>query len=180
LATEERPKFTIEPLDVDKHDRAAFFCEEDPLTKYIRERASQEVTKKVTAVYVITNDGKTIAGYYTLSQNVIDAGEIPEEVTKALRLPEYKMLPATLLGRLARDSRFRGRGLGELLLMSALKQALDTSTTVGSCGVVVEAKNQKAETFYKSFGFISVLGRNDRLFLPTRTIEGMFRESDSE
>lgn len=176
MSTEERPTFTIEPLDVDKHDRAAFFCEEDPLTEYIRERARHEVTKKVTAVYVITNDGKTIAGYYTLSQYAIDVGEIPGEVTKALKVPKYKMLPATLLGRLARDSKFRGRGLGDLLIMSALKQALDTSTTVGSWAVVVEAKNQKAETFYKSFGFISVPERKDRLFLPMRTIEGMFRE----
>jgi predicted GNAT family N-acyltransferase len=174
LSTEERPKFTIEPLDVDKHNRAAFLCEEYPLTEYIRERARHEVTKKVTAVYVMTNDGKTIAGYYTLSQYAIDVGEIPEEVTKALKLPKYKMLPATLLGRLARDSRFRGRGLGELLLMSALKQALDTSRTVGSFAVVVETKNQNAENFYKSFGFISVPARNDRLFLPMRTIGGMF------
>ena len=42
---------------------AAFFSEEELLTEYIRQRARHEVTKKVTAVYVITSDGKTIVGY---------------------------------------------------------------------------------------------------------------------
>lgn len=172
----ERLKFAVEPLDTARHDRAAFFCEEDALTRYIKERANQEVQKKVTAVYVMTHDGKTIAGYYTLSQYAIDAGQIPEEVSKKLRLPKYKTLPATLLGRLARDAKFKGRGLGELLLMSALKRALDHSKNVASCAVVVEAKNDKAARFYESFGFLTLPDRSDRLFLPMQTIDEMFEQ----
>jgi predicted GNAT family N-acyltransferase len=177
LTGKESPKFAVEPLDTSRHDRAAFYCEEEPLTKYIRERASQEIAKRVTAVYVITSDGKTIAGYYTLSQYTIDAGDIPEEVFKKLRLPKYKTLPATLLGRFARDGRFKGTGLGELLLMSALEQALHHSQRIASCAVVVEAKNERAARFYQSFGFLILPGHTDRLFLPMQTIEGMFAQT---
>jgi predicted GNAT family N-acyltransferase len=174
LSGKESPKFRVEPLHPAKHNRAAFSCEEDLLTRYIKERANQEVAKKVTAVYVLTEDGEKIAGYYTLSQYTIDAGEMPEEVIRKLRLPKYKLLPATLLGRLARDSKFRGRHLGELLLMSALKLALDHSRTIASCAVVVDAKNDRAASFYESFGFLAFPNRVDRLFLPMQTIAAMF------
>ena len=173
-------KFTIEPPDKDKHNRAAFACEQDPLNTYIRERARRDVEKKVAAVYVATPDGKTIAGYYTLSQYAIDAGDFPEQMIRELRLPKYKTLPATLLGRLARDGRFKGCGVGELLLMSALSRSLDHSRSVASCAVVVDAKDQRAIDFYMEYGFISLPGPTNRLFLPMRTVDAMFDESQWE
>jgi hypothetical protein len=57
------------------HNRAAFSCEHEALNAYLKERAGQEIQKRVAAVYVLTPDGKTIAGYYTLSQYTIEAGE---------------------------------------------------------------------------------------------------------
>jgi predicted GNAT family N-acyltransferase len=169
-------KFAVEPLDPERHNRAAFSCEEDPLTKYKKERANQEVAKKVAAVYILTHDGKTIAGYYTLSQYSVDAAEIPEELSNKLRLPKYQMLPATLLGRLARDIKFKGQGLGELLLMSALKRALDHGKNIASSAVIVDAKNEKAAKFYESFGFLALAGHVGRLFLPMQTVEAMFSQ----
>ena len=127
MADQEIPKFRLEPLDKKKHDRAAFSCEHELLNTYLRERASQDIKKRVAAVFVLTPDGKTIAGYYTLSQYAVDAGELPEALAKRLRLPKYGKLPATLIGRLARSTEFKGQGIGELLLMSALRQALQQS-----------------------------------------------------
>ena len=174
MPRKEIAKFAIEPLDTTRHNRAAFSCEEEPLTRYIKERASQEVAKRVAAVYVLTPDGSTIAGYYTLSQYAVDAAEIPEDLSKKLRLPKYKKLPATLLGRLARDTKFKGQGVGELLVMSALKRALDHSKNIASCAVVVDAKNEKAARFYESFGFLALPGHAFRLFLPMPTVEAIF------
>jgi predicted GNAT family N-acyltransferase len=81
------------------------------------------------------------------------------------------------MGRLARDTKFKGAGLGELLLMHALRLALAHSRKVGSCAVVVDAKSQKAVEFYKSFGFIPLVGHSNRLFIPMRTIEEIFPET---
>ena len=72
----EIPRILIEPLQ-DHHDRAAFSCEQESLGRYLREQAAQEIKKRVAAVYVLTPDGKTIAGYYTLSQYAIEAGQLP-------------------------------------------------------------------------------------------------------
>ena len=79
MADQEKQKFRFEPLDKKLHNRAAFSCEHEALNVYLKQRASQEVQKRVAAVYVLTPDGKTIAGYYTLSQYTIEAGDLPDD-----------------------------------------------------------------------------------------------------
>lgn len=169
-----KPKLKFEPLDKSRHDRAAFSCEHEALNRYLKEQASQEIRKRVAAVYVLTPDGRTIAGYYTLSQYAIDAGDLSSEIAKKLKLPSYEKLPATLLGRLARSKEFKGSGTGELLLMDALKRALDHSRNIASLAVVVDAKDEKARAFYKAYGFIELPEHPNRLFIPMQTIEQLF------
>lgn len=163
-------KFRFEPLGA-KHDRAAFSCGQERLDTYFKQQAGQDVRKRVAAVYVVTPDGKTVAGYYTLSQYAVDAGDLPEELTRKLRLPKYDKLPATLLGRLARDQQFRGYGLGEILLMGALKRALEHSRNIASLAVVVDAIDDKAAEFYRGYGFIDLPGHRHRLFIPMPTVD---------
>jgi predicted GNAT family N-acyltransferase len=169
-----KAKFRFEPLDKRTHDRMGFSCGDDRLDSYLKTQASQDLEKRVAAVMVLTPDGKTIAGYYTLSQYSIDLLSVPEEAARKLRLPKYPELPATLLGRLARNQSFRGLGIGELLLMGALQRALDQSRSVASTAVVVDAKDQQAKSFYLEYGFIELPDHPNRVFLPTATIEKMF------
>lgn len=162
----ENSRLRFEPLDKKKHNRAAFSCEQESLDRYLKEHATQEIKKRVAAVYVLIPDGKTIAGYYTLSQYAIEAGELPAELVQQLHLPRYDKLPATLLGRLARSKESKGRGLRELLLMGALKRALEHSRNVASVAVVVDAIDENARAFYRHYGFIDIPNYRNRLFLP--------------
>jgi predicted GNAT family N-acyltransferase len=180
LASQEKSKFRFEPLDKAKHDRAAFSCEQESLDRYLKEHASQEIKKRVAATYVLTPDGKTIAGYYTLSQYAIEAGELPPELVQQLSLPKYDKLPATLLGRLARSKKFKGGGLGELLLMEALKRALEHSRNIASVAVVVDAIDDNARAFYRRYGFIDVPDHPNRLFIPMKTVAQLFPEIETE
>lgn len=175
-ASGENPKFRFEPLDTKKHNRAAFSCEHESLETYLKERANQDVKKQIAAVYVLTSDGKTIAGYYTLSQYAIDAGELPPELMQKLRLPKYDKLPATMLGRLARAKERRGQRLGELLLMDAMRRALELSKHIASVAVVVDALDETARAFYQRYGFIDVPDHPNRLFIPMQTVEQLFPE----
>jgi len=177
---QEEPVFRFEPLDKKKHDRAAFSCEQESLDRYLKERATQEITKRVAAAYVLTPDGKTIAGYYTLSQYAIEAGELPPELIRQLHLPRYDKLPATLLGRLARSKAFKGRGLGELLLMGAMKRALEHSRNIASVAVVVDAIDENARAFYRRYGFIDIPNRPNRLFISMNTVAQIFPDIDEE
>ena len=174
MADPEPPHLRFEPLDKSKHNRAAFSCEHEALNTYLKKRANQDVRKFVAAVYVLTPDGTTIAGYYTLSQFSVDAGELPDDVANKLNLPRYEKLPATLLGRLARSLAFKGKGRGEILLMDALKRALDLSRKIASLAVIVDAKDHHARVFYQSYGFLDLPEHPNRLFLPMKTIEQLF------
>jgi len=66
---------------------------------------------------------------------------------------------------------FKGKGLGELLLSNALRLAWETSHTVASWAVTVDAKDDSARKFYQEFGFSSFLDTPHRLYMPMKTIE---------
>ena len=155
--SQDQPEFRIEPL-ASQHDRAAFSCEDAPLEKYLWTQARQDSDRKLAVVFILTPDGRTIAGYYCLSQYAVQAARLPKEI----------------IGRLARSTAFKGQGLGEFLLMDALNKCLVNSRRVASWAVVVDAKNEKAILFYKRYGFIELPEVPHRLFLPMATIEQMF------
>jgi predicted GNAT family N-acyltransferase len=169
----QRDDFRVEPLGK-AHDRAAFSCGSEALDNYLKTQASQDVAKRFAACFVLTPDGKTVAGFYTLSQYSVDLVKLPEEIVK--KLPKYPEVPATLVGRLAISERFRGQRLGEFLLLDALFRCLQQSKQVASAAVVVDAKDEAAKRFYEHFGFLSLPETPKRLFLPMKTIERLFPE----
>jgi ribosomal protein S18 acetylase RimI-like enzyme len=169
-ADPQSPK--IEPLGK-KHDRVVFSCGNDALDTYLKKRASQEVKKKIATTFVMA-DSRTSAviGYYTLSATSILLADLPDETTR--KLPKYPHVPATLLGRLAIDSRYQGRGYGDILIIDALRRALQATTEVASFAVVVDAINERARFFYEHYEFCAFPDQKLRLFLPMKTIADLF------
>ncbi|MBA4148804.1 MAG: GNAT family N-acetyltransferase [Verrucomicrobia bacterium] len=162
------PEFRIEPLDLARHRRAEFDCGNQALTDYLRQQARKDMTAKVAACFVLVpvEDTGLIAGYYTLSAVSISLTKLPPELSK--KIPKYPDLPATLLGRLARDVRFRGQGVGDRLMASALAKAGKNSAEIGSMAIVTDPKDEAAGKFYSEFGFRELT--ETRLFLPMQGI----------
>jgi len=162
----------IEPLN-QGHDRADFSCGEPALDAYLRERARKDVERAVAAVFVMTDEAAPakVIGYYSLSSFAIAFSDLPQPMVK--KLPKYPVLPATLIGRLARDRRFPGTG--SLLLRDALDRSYRQTASVGSIAVIAEANNDVATAFYRSFGFALLGGTERRLFLPMGTIKQLVR-----
>jgi GNAT superfamily N-acetyltransferase len=161
-------QFRIEILDPAIHRRDEFACESPELTEFLRTRARQEARSRTSACFVIVPlaDRGRIAGFYTLSATTIQLEKLPPEFTK--KLPRYPHLPATLLGRLARSLEFKGQGIGDLLMVDALKRAYESSSVIGSVAVVVDPKDAKAAKFYGAFGFRPLDGQ--KMFLPMKVI----------
>ncbi len=109
-----------------------------------------------------------IAGYYSLSAASFEKDELPAELAK--RLPHYPV-PAAVLGRLAVDLSWRGRGLGETLLIDAAHRVLRASAAMAVYALMVDAKNERARTFYERYGFRAFASLSNRLFLPLQTFE---------
>ena len=118
-------------------------------------------------VFVALDDARGIVGFYSLSSFTLAFEHLPVEI--AAKLPRYDAIPAALIGRLARDERVRGQGVGELLLADAVSRVLKASQTIAVFAIVVEAANAKASEFYRDFGFRPFPLHPTRLFLLTST-----------
>lgn len=170
--TELDAAYVIEPLSR-QHERKRFACGKEPLDRYLREQAIQDAKRRVAATFVAVPRGAlVVAGYYSLAAMSIDARDFPEEIRR--RLPRYDALPAILLGRLARDTTLAGRRIGEYLLMNALSRSLVHSENVASAAVVVDAIDETAAAFYRSYEFTPFPGSPLRLYLPTVSIARHF------
>ncbi|TAK97231.1 MAG: GNAT family N-acetyltransferase, partial [Verrucomicrobia bacterium] len=170
----------FELLDPAVHHRDEFSCESPELTEFLRTRARKEAKSRTSACFVIVPvaDPGQIAGFYTLSATTIELEKLPPEFTK--KLPRYPRVPATLLGRLARALAFKGQGIGDLLMVDALKRAYENSSVIGSVAVVVDPKDAHAAKFYGTFGFQPLDGQ--KMFLPMKAIPewlGLEKKDDS-
>lgn len=148
-------------------NKKEFNCGKEMLDNYLHSQASQDVKRKLCVVFAMFED-TTVKGYYTLSNASIPAEMMPEAIKK--KMPKfYNALPVTLLGRLAIDTKFKGQGLGGIILLDALKRSYDSSQSLGSIGVVVDPLDSDAVAFYKKFGFI-LLPDSGKMFLPMADI----------
>lgn len=156
------------------HKKEIFCCGKPLLDDYLHKQARQDVKKKLSACFVLEDRDNTVKGYYTLSAAAIERKQLPEALTKKLP-PSYFDLPVILLGRLAISRDHQGQGLGELLLMDALKRSYNASKEVGSMAVIVDPIDEDAIKFYKKYSFI-ILPDSGKMFLPMVTISRLFAE----
>jgi len=162
----------IEPLG--KHDRTAFSCGVRELDDWFHQRAGQDDKRNVARVFVAIDDNNNVIGFYSVSSFTLTLTDLPPEHAK--RLPRYDAIPAALIGRLARDARVRGEGVGDLLLADAVRRVLGAARSLAVFAIVVDAKNEAATAFYRNFGFSPFPNRPLRLFIPvTDALEAMSR-----
>ncbi len=151
------------------HDRESFDCGVEELNNHLKKYARQNDEKGLGKTVVVVSDDnlKKIFGFYTISTGQIEIGSLPKEQRK--KLPRYP-LPVIRIGRFAVDIEFQGKGLGTALLMHALKNAEAVADRIGVYAVVLDAKDDKAKSFYLKCGFISLNNAPLKMFLPIRSI----------
>jgi GNAT superfamily N-acetyltransferase len=164
------PSYSFEPLG--GHNQTAFHCRNAELDEYLWRRASQDARRKVAASFVMIDRARQILGYYTLSAYGMRLAELPADLAK--KLPKYPLIPATMLGRLAVHEEHRGKKLGTLLLIDALNRSWKTARDVASVGVVAEALDDTARTFYLHHEFRPLVEHPRRLFITMATVGKVF------
>ncbi len=131
--------FIIEPLGP-SHDRTGFTCGVDPLDRYFREQAGQDVRRRATACFVAREIATNrIAGFYTLAAAGVLLAQMPVRLAK--RLPRYPAVPVARLGRLAVAGAYHGRKLGGALLWDAVERA--SRSEVAVYALIVDAKDER-------------------------------------
>ena len=156
----------FELLNPKKHDRQSFDCGVESLNLYIQKFANQDQKRSLTRVYVLA-DQKEIIGYYSISAHSVLRDNLPEDQ----KLGGYDTLPFLLLGRLAVAQKRQGQGYGDALIIHAFQTTVHAAEQVGVMGMVVDAKDDKAVSFYEGFGFMRLSGTPNRLVLPLSVIK---------
>ncbi len=162
-------EFHVEPFDKSKHERGGFRCDQPELNDFLHVLVSQYEKRKLGKTFVLLRTGRrNIVGYYTLAASKIEFARMPSEVTR--KLPRHPA-PVILLARLAVDRSLQGQGLGELLLVDALKRSIEVSKSLGVFAIEVLAIDERAVSFYAKYGFLSLLEDPYNMYLPIRTVE---------
>lgn len=162
----------IELLDK-KHLKKEFDCGKELLNNYMHNQAGQDVKRQLAACFVLADEVTGIVqAYYTLSASSIPLNSFPEQIGKKFP-PSYASIPTILLGRLAIDREFQGKGIGKILLIDALKRSYWLSKQIGSFAVVVDPIDEEAERFYAKYDFIK-LPDSGKMILPTGTLSALF------
>ncbi len=148
----------------------SFQCGSDPLDDYIRRYASQDERRNIARVFIATpeNDPQQPAGFFTLSAGSVSCSSLPASLAR--KLPRYPV-PVALIGRLAVDKEFQGKGLGSILLADACQKVSQASSVLAVAGIIVDAKDDEAISFYAHFGFVPLQGQADRMMLPASVFQ---------
>ncbi|TWB21200.1 acetyltransferase (GNAT) family protein [Nitrospirillum amazonense] len=167
----------LESLRVDvlgpQHDRRFFASGVDALDRYFQTHIGQDARKNIAAPFVLVLPDGTVAGYYTLSATSLQLAALPAETAR--KLPRYPLVPATLLGRLAVDKRYHGRGYGGYLLADAMRRCVRSE--IASFALLVDAYDDNARRFYERMSFLTLPDTLRKLFRPLADIAALFQES---
>lgn len=136
-----------EPL-AQKHDLGTFASGVTALDEWLRLRARRNEAEGASRTFVTCIDCAVI-GYYSLS-----AGSVLQRLaTGRVRRNMPDPVPAILLGRLAVDTGWRGKGLGSDLVHDAVMRTLAAADIIGVRALLVHALSDEAKTFYQKHGF---------------------------
>jgi GNAT superfamily N-acetyltransferase len=151
------------------HGVDAFECGAEPLDAYLQRYALLNQGAGAAQTYVAVAGGRVV-GYYSLSAASVEYADTPQRLRKGLaRHP----VPVMLLGRLAVDRTWQGRGLGAALLLDALRRTLAAADILGIRAIMVHAKDEAARRFYEHFDFDSSPVEPLHMFLLVKEVAGL-------
>ena len=133
-----------------EHRLDDFSCGVVSLDDWLKRRAYPNQVSGASRTYVVT-DGQRVVGYYCLACGALALTDAPGSIRRNMPDP----VPMGVLGRLAVDNAFRGRGLGVALLQDAVMRTAQAAGILGIRGLLVHAISDEAKAFYEHYGFVA-------------------------
>jgi GNAT superfamily N-acetyltransferase len=163
------PPWHEEPL-AKSHDRAGFDCGDADLNTFLRKYARQSHEAGGAKTFCAIDDAAPdrVLGFYSLAPASLAHGRLPNALTQ--RLPRHEV-GGFRLARLATDLAWHGQGLGGQLLLAAGKRCLRVAAEAGGVMLIIDAKNDRAATWYESYGAERLVDSPLTLVLALKTIQ---------
>lgn len=147
------------------HNREAFDCGVQALNDYLKRFAGKHTQERTGRTFVAVQkpESQQILGYYTIASGSVAFSIVPKN------LPHHPV-PVVHLGRLAVSRAHQGKGIGEYLLIDALRRAVRIEKEIAVYAVEVFAKDERTKCFYERYGFIPLKDDTLHLYLPMKAI----------
>ena len=149
------------------HEFDEFDCGIPSLNFYLQDRALDSQMLGYARSYVIADSDFRVVGYCSLCGGMISRDNVPRQVA-GHGAPIN--VPVVVLARLAVDKGYQGLGLGGDLLKYAFMMTVLSSNHVGASAMLVHAKNDNAESFYRKYGFRSAKNLERVMLCPMKDI----------
>lgn len=141
------------------HDLSQFSCGTPSLDRWLKTRALSNQEKGFTAVLVV-HEANRVIGYYGLAPTAV----VPSTLPRSIRTGQPPdPVPCLLLGQLATDQNWIGKGIGTGLLKHALQRCVTAAGLIGGRALIVDAVDIEAASFWVRRGFIP--SKDDPLIL---------------
>lgn len=131
-----------------RHETGRFACGTDSLDLWLKRRALKNQATGTTRTFVVCEDRRIVA-YYALAASAVAIDQATGRLGRNMPDP----VPVVILGRLAVDRDFQGRGIGRALLRDAGLRVIQAADTIGIRGIIVHAISASAKSFYEQIGF---------------------------
>lgn len=132
------------------HDLTTFDSGESVLDEWLRRRAALNDANGASRTYVVCA-GSRVAGYYSLAVGAVTHDRVAGRIKRNMPDP----IPVMILGRLAVDKEFQGKGIGAGLLKDAVLRTMQAAEIAGIRAILVHAISDAAKRFYEAYGFIA-------------------------
>lgn len=151
-----------EPIN-STHDVSGFSSAREALNHWLKRHALKNEGRN-SRTYVVAH-GARVIGYYTLAAGGIERAALPN----SLRHNSPEKVPMIILGRLATDRAYEGRGIGGGMLSEAISRMLNSAGEIGVRGLLVHALDDDLVKFYQRYNFVQCALGERTLLLPVET-----------
>ena len=131
-----------------EHALDDFTCGVASLDEWLKRRAYPNQVSGASRTYVVT-EGRKVVGYFCLASGALALNIAPSSVRRNMPDP----VPMAVLGRLAIDQLWQGKGLGAAMLHDAVMRSALAGGIIGIRGLLVHAISDEAKIFYEHYGF---------------------------
>lgn len=153
------------------HEIDPFDCGEEALDRWLKRQAIRNEHSGASRTFVVC-DESTVVGYYCLAAGAVARAEAPKPLQRNMPDP----VPVIVLGRLAVDRRYQGRGIGSALLRDAVLRTLQAAGIIGIRAILVHAISAEARDWYLARGFLNSPIHPLTLCLPLETARRALKE----
>lgn len=173
---------TIQPFDAKTHDRATFSCGSDRVDNYLKRTAKKHQKDDFARIFVaVPPRGKSVLGYYAINAHAIEISDLTPEWER--RAPRHGQIPAAYLSIIGVDQSMQGQGLGQILMVDALKRMIALSDDIGLAVVVLDVLEegtdediQRRAAFYTRIGFKALPSRPYRMIFSIKHIRAALQD----